>query len=295
MLACFSNVLVATQKLYFCIILVMNYRIILLATLLITNICSSIAQPLSSKPLLTNPWGIRNWVSINAPSANVGITRSVASTDWQFYIAIALAAFIGIVNALFGKYIQVLPSLLQSNSLKSKQLKDQLVQNKVAALLLNILFVISAATLIYLIVMQQNSTAIGAKYYYIALIAFVITIAYLLKYVSVKLVGWLCLSKSLANQYIFSIFYFNKLMALLFVPAVVLLLLASNVYFSSIVTVVWFIAALLLVFRYFTAYKLAVAKSQVSSIYILLYICTLEVLPLLLLYKAIIKNGNYLW
>lgn len=119
------------------------------------------------------------------------------------------------------------------------------------------------------------------------LIPVFIIITYTLKYIFSKILFFIFNDISLSNEYIFNISLYNHLLGVFLIPVLGLC------YFSGLSTAIIFTyfalpaISISLIMRLFRLVIIGKSKG-VSYFYIFLYICTLEILPLVALYRFFI-------
>jgi hypothetical protein len=109
---------------------------------------------------------------------------------------------------------------------------------------------------------------------------------YPVKSLLMQLVGWIFNDSEKITEYIFNIFLLNKVLGLSLVPIVVMAAYLSFgqqvlLYVGVVLVVVFY------VYRLFRGYFIGRATANLSRFYILLYLCTLEILPLVIVAKFI--------
>ncbi len=205
-----------------------------------------------------------------------------------FYIMAALLLFFAILRAIFDKYFSDLFNLFFRRSLRQKQIKQQVVQNALPSLLFNIFFILTAGYYACLVIRKLNP---HLPYPFWQLLLYCIGamgVIYLGKYLVLSLLGMIFRIQKLTTNYIFLIFLINKIVAILLLP----LLLIISVTDGPLNTVAWTLSWILLLafisYRYIVATGLVRKESNISFSHFLLYALAFEILPTILLYKAIL-------
>jgi len=119
------------------------------------------------------------------------------------------------------------------------------------------------------------------------LIAAFIVLMYSIKYIFSKVLFYVFNDSNIANEYIFNISLFNNFLGILFIP-VMALCYFSELSLANILT--YFALPLIAISFIMRGVRMFVAGKLkgVSYFYIFLYICTLEILPLVVLYRFFI-------
>ena len=124
---------------------------------------------------------------------------------------------------------------------------------------------------------------------YMKILGIVLT-AYGIKILTIKLLGTIFEKEEDASEQVFNTFLFNKVLGLILFPVVVCSVFLNAIpsfYFSCIAGVL-----VVLVFLYKMARIMAggTVGKQISKFYLFLYLCTLEILPLVVTIKLFISK-----
>lgn len=209
-------------------------------------------------------------------------------TIW-FYIFSFLILSFAILKLAFPKYIQALYIITFRTSFKQKQLKEKLLQNKRASLLFNIFFVL--VTGIYIALFLQNiHFAIYSNIWLNTLICITaLTLIYLGKYFIFLAIGWIFHVKETITTYLFTIFSINKIISMLLLPVSILLVFAQIETQHLIINISLALLILLFLYRYLISYNIIRNNIGISRIHFFIYLCALELMPLLIAYKILSK------
>ncbi len=161
-------------------------------------------------------------------------------------------------------------------------MREELLFSHRASLVLFAHFVVMASLIIYAALGYYKvigEESLGISLYLIVLFSFLLL--YLLKFLFMGVLKWVYQDKGLLREYRFEVFSVSKILGLIYLP---LALISVSVNVGKLEWV-FPLAALLFVvsFVFRTVQGLAMSFSyKVSRIYIILYLCTLEILPFVL-------------
>lgn len=211
--------------------------------------------------------------------------------DDLFYLMAGVIFVAAFIRTAFSKYFRNLFLLFFQTSLRQKQTRDQLLQDNLASLLMNFLFVISVGLYITLLIRYKNWTDI--PFWWLAAgSASVLLAVYLVKYLFLVFTGWVFNSKEAAGSYVFVVFLVNKVLGVLLIPFLLVLAFANPGIVQVAVTVSLGIILLLLGYRYWVSFVAIRNKLKVNALHFLLYLCAVELLPLALIYKILMDYFN---
>lgn len=174
-----------------------------------------------------------------------------------------------------------------NTSLKQSQLTDQLLQAKLPSLLYNILFVIVAGFYIYTLFNYYGLKTNYSNGILILLSIVAMAIIYLGKYSSLKLTGWVTGNIPITNSYTFIIFLINKIIGVILIPILVVISFAKPAIAHSAVIVSFLLLGFMFLLRFFRSYGAVQHNLKVSRFHFFLYLIGVEVVPLLVCYKAL--------
>lgn len=211
--------------------------------------------------------------------------------DELFYLMAGIIFIVAFIRAAFSKYFRNLFLLFFQTSLRQKQTRDQLLQDNLASLLMNFLFVISTGLYITLLVRYKNWTDI--PFWWLAAgSASVLLAVYLVKYLFLIFTGWVFNSKEAAGSYVFVVFLVNKVLGVILIPFLLVLAFANPGIVQVAVTISFGVILLLLGYRYWVSFVAIRSKLKVNALHFLLYLCAVELLPLALIYKILMNYFN---
>jgi hypothetical protein len=243
-------------------------------------------------PAGTQVWPIVSWVSSDAPESRMGKPFQRAGTPWKVYSAIGLLLIFGICRRVFDKYYSDMTGLMFRSTLKGRQIREQMQNAPLPALVFNLFFAVSGGLFLFLLLGYYRQQPLTNPWLAAALCMALVLLVYLVKYLALKFFGWLFNSVEVTNTYIFVVFYMNKIVGILLVPVVVLLMLSAGQMTDIVVVTGLCGVAALLLYRYILAYGPAAKTIQIPPFHFFLYICSVEIAPVLLIYKVLFQLAD---
>jgi hypothetical protein len=252
----------------------------------------SLVKP-AIKPLpdtsLQHFYGFNNYINPNAPVVFRSEPAFYArEKDLVFYILAGVLLLLGLIRLVFAKYFGDLFRIFFQTTFRQKSIREQLLQNKMASLLLNIFFCISGGLFLYFVGNYEGwllaESFLKKALLCIALIAGV----YFTKYISLRISGWLFGMKEVTDTYLFIVFLINKVVGVLLLPATLILALGSPSLQPVLLVVSIILLIILYLYRYLIALPLVRNHSGLTGFHFFIYLCAFEVIPVLLIYKLLI-------
>ncbi|MEP6700343.1 MAG: DUF4271 domain-containing protein [Bacteroidota bacterium] len=214
--------------------------------------------------------------------------KQFAGKDILFYLIIFLLVVFGLLRTMFPKYFSDLFRLFFRTTLKQRQIKEQLMQTPLPSLLLNVFFIISTGLYITFLFQYFNINPVDNFWLLFFYCCLGLSAAYLVKFVGLKISGWLFNMPESADAYIFIVFIINKMIGILLLPFLVLLAFTKGGIYSTSLTLSWCLVAGLLGYRFILTFAAVRNQVKVNPFHFLLYLCAFEIVPLLLVYKALL-------
>ena len=208
------------------------------------------------------------------------------NTDDLFFIFITLFLVFGLLRTIFSRYFTTMFRVFFNTSLRQNQLTDQLEQAALPSLLFNIFFVLSIGLYMYNFYEKSHLQTNNVQWFYLMQSVLAVAICYAIKFVSVLFTGWLTNRQAEAKIYIFSIFLLNKIIGLLLLPLSMLIAFSTKQVAEYATIFSFILLGILLVSRFFRTYGLLRNRLKLNGFHFLIYIISLEILPIILVYKT---------
>ena len=224
-----------------------------------------------------------------SPGRDTGILKKVnKGKDLLFYFLIILLLAFAVLRNLFSKYFGDLFRLFFRTTLKQRQIREQLMQTTLPSLVFNVFFVIVGA--LYLDLLLQHFNLLQTENFWLLFLYCGIGLSaiYLLKYLGLKLSGWLFNIKGSAESYLFIVFIVNKMMGIFLLPFLILLSFTDNDLYKFSLVVSWIGISGLFLYRFILTFAAVHKQIRVNLFHFFLYLCAFEIAPLLLIYKALL-------
>lgn len=222
--------------------------------------------------------------------------QPIGHSSNTFYLLAGLLLFFGIIKTVFDKYFTTLFRVFFNSSLRQGQLTDQLIQAKLPSLFFNLLFVFSAGMYVYFLLRNHFMQLGQSVNWWLLLFSIAAFVAvYSIKFVGIKVLSAVTGFKTEGETYIFIVFLVNKIIGILLLPVLAVLAFSDAVLVKGMLPVSMVIIGLLLLFRFIRSYSLLQSRLRVNAFHFMLYIFSFEVLPVIVIYKAmaffVLKNG----
>jgi hypothetical protein len=208
------------------------------------------------------------------------------ASDWfTFFVVLSFMVFTS-VKFTFGKYLSNLFHSIINYPAASRLFREQNISLRHGSSRLEILYLLVFALFAYQ-VSRHSGLEIPAGDFMLFLICFLFLGLYFLLKISVYyLVGIIGETRTETNEYLFNMRNHHKILGIILLPVVCFIAWAPAPlpFYSMVAGVVFTVVTYLFMLGRGTQILL---KKQFSIFYLFLYLCTLEILPLVLFFKVI--------
>ena len=210
-----------------------------------------------------------------------------------FFSVILLAAFVVfVIVKVFSprKFNQMFAAFIKPTAMNQLLREEYAFSNRSSILLLALyllmapLFTLQAASHFMhdtFLTGFNPSKALTAYLLFLSLIF----MCYVFKISTVRILSSVFNMKSAGSEYIYTILLFNKVAGLILFPLVLLIAFARQLNQGFFLYVGFVLLVILLIYRMLRLIQMGLTNSGVSILYLFLYLCTLEILPLVVLIK----------
>lgn len=222
------------------------------------------------------------------PLVNRSDRKVYEGKELLFYALIALLLIFALLRNTFAKYFNDLFRLFFRTTLKQRQIRDQLMQTPLPSLLFNVFFIISAGLYADFLLLHFELISKAEFWLYFVYCCLGLSAIYFVKFMGLKVLGWLFNMKEGANSYIFVVFIMNKVIGIFLLPFVIMLAFMQGPSYSVALVLSWVGVGALLIYRFILTYAAVRNQVKFNPFHFFLYLCAFEIAPLLLIYKLLL-------
>lgn len=227
------------------------------------------------------------YFKIDNPIRFIAPERVWQGKDGLFYASIGLLLFFAFIRNVFQRYLQDLFRLFFRTTLKQRQVKEQMMASPLPSLLLNILFMLSGGLFITLLLQYYG---LGEQYGFWQLLLYAaagLGVIYLVKFITLKLCGWLFRLSEATDAYTFIVFTTNKVLGIAWLPFIILMVFTHGLSQQLFITAALIITGGVFLYRFFLSYATIHKSIKLNPFHFILYLCAFEIAPLLLINKLL--------
>lgn len=209
--------------------------------------------------------------------------------DWFFPVLIIVLSIYTWLRMFYNKYFNQLLQAFLNTNLTNQIVRDENILVQRASIFLALNFNLIAALFLYLLSMEMGWAlgGIGMGFNRYVFFFTVVSAVYTFKFLILKIIGWLFdLDREMAT-YIFNIFLINNVLGLILVPIAALMAYSPSIESHFLAYISLWLIGIAFFYRLVRGMLSGISVSGFSPIYLFLYLCTLEIAPLLVLIRIV--------
>jgi hypothetical protein len=221
------------------------------------------------------------------PFRKIESIRTLNDKDWVFYTFSFLFLVLALANSLFPAYIGRLFRIFLNYSFIYGQSREQSVQPTVPSLLMNFLFLLSGAVLIYFGVDSVGKISQLNWFAIIWISAAILFLIYRIKYIFFAFLGWIFNQKDAFQNYITIISLINKIAGVFMLGSSLMIAFSDNISKELLLNLSLFGLLILVLLRFIRGFQVFKKQAKMGFAAFSLSFIAVELLPSLVLIKLI--------
>lgn len=209
---------------------------------------------------------------------------------WQIVLLLITVFLVGIVKAFSNNRYRLGIKALFNYSVAQEITREEKVFFHRSNIFLTIVNLLSISLFVYElkdIISAGNESSKGFNFF-LSILGFIV-ITYIIKYGFSKVLLFVFNDTSGASGYVFNVSLYNNLLGVLLIPTLCISYFTSLPFSQILTYIILPIVFLVLLLRLIRLFVIG-RTLEVLYVYIFLYICSLEILPLVVLYRFFIHN-----
>lgn len=205
-----------------------------------------------------------------------------------FLLAVLLLFVFSLARLVFPRYFMNLFQIFTGLSNSKRHIRDQLENDNRASLWFYAIFYISLGFLVYQFY-TRNSEHLFSNSWYINYLLCTMGVFFLLNLRSglIRLVGWVFKRSDYVQLFLFNKKLVNEFLGLILFPVCILILISSGKVKFALMIIAALLSVVLFIYSYIRNVTVIRNLFRISFVHFLLYICALELIPVLILIKMI--------
>jgi hypothetical protein len=210
--------------------------------------------------------------------------------DWISAVLILLIMGLTFVKVMHHKSLKQLKEALFSITISNQVVRDDNVLLQRATSLLTIIFYVIAALFITQVTEHYHMSMGFIPHGFLRFFVFLLLIAliYTLKLFCLRLLGFVFLVEKPTTAYSFNVFLINNALGVMLLPILIGIYYMPSGYYLFFNIVALTLVVIAFIYRVFRGIMIGVSHPHFSLYYLFLYLCALELAPLVFLAKLIV-------
>lgn len=209
--------------------------------------------------------------------------------NWMVVIILASLFLVAILRVFYQKKFTLFVNAFVSKRFSNQIIREENALTQSTSVMLTIVFFISISLFFYLVTQHFHQSLSGYDGFQKFSVIFLFCIGfYFLKLLANKAGGYIFKVNKETDEYIFNQFIVLQILGLLLIICCILLKYSVNINKEIIIYFGFGTLILGFIVRMIKSFGIANMNSY-SPVYIFLYLCTLEILPLLIIVKLIVR------
>jgi len=209
--------------------------------------------------------------------------------DWILGILLVCFILLAWVQVFYRRRLRQILMSPYSKRFLSQLVRDGDLFTERISLALGILYIITTSLFIYqawVLFFEKESVILVNGVLLFALINFGVLCFWILKIGLINFLSLVFKTQNTSREYILNILIFNILTGILLLPMLVLAVYLKSVAFLWICTSIF---SLFFLFRLIRGFLIGISIRKFSYLFLFVYLCSLEILPLVVLLKIVLK------
>ncbi|MRT92115.1 DUF4271 domain-containing protein [Ancylomarina sp. 16SWW S1-10-2] len=208
--------------------------------------------------------------------------------DWFVGVILFSLFLLASVRFLFGKYLSKLVESIFNFHTANNLFLERNINIIKASSTINVLFVVNIS-LFVINVMNHNSRIFNQQYGFKEFIFLLVGVCclYIGKVIVIRSLGYIFKGDNESKEYLFTTFLYNKNIGLFLFPVIIAMPFVQSFAVVWLMYIGGFMISFFYVLRLLRGLKILFRK-HVSIFYMILYLCALEIFPLLMIYKLLV-------
>jgi len=207
--------------------------------------------------------------------------------DWFTLTLVFVVLSFTWIRVFYAKIFKQLISAFFSNSISNQVVRDENILVQRASILMSFVFYLTASLFIYQVSVYYNwdYPFLGEGFLRFLVVCLIVAFAYSFKMVLLKALGEVFELDRPVASYIFNIFLINNMLGLILIPVVVITAFVVTYSTGLIIQAGVALVIIAFIYRLVRAFTIWMTLPGVSLFYLILYFCTLEIAPLVIIVK----------
>jgi hypothetical protein len=207
--------------------------------------------------------------------------------DWFTVLLLSVVIFFAWVRLFYYKVVKQLMAAFFSNNISNQLVRDENILVQRASILLSFVFYFTGSLFLYQVSEHYNwdYPFLGEGLLRLVVLLLIVAFTYSLKMVMVKGLGELFDMERPVATYLFNISLMNNMLGMVLFPLVVLAAYVVSADAGWVILTGIAMVIIMFIYRLVRAFMIWTSLKGVPFFYLILYFCTLEIAPVMIIIK----------
>ena len=210
--------------------------------------------------------------------------------DWIFYVLLFIVGAFTFIKVIHFKNLKQIREAFLSTTMSNQIVRDESILFQRASVFLTVIFYVVGALLLYKlsVIYDVNYPYLPGGFGRFLIFVLLISMAYSLKLIILKMIGFVFQIDKAITTYIFNVFLINNVLGIILIPILICICFMPSQYIGSIVVLAEVLVVTAFLYRVFRGITIGLSYPNFSVYYLFLYLCSLEIAPLLFLVRMLV-------
>ena len=217
--------------------------------------------------------------------------REIQSVDWIAGMFILFLVLLSWIRLYYHKRLNQIFKAVLSARFTNQLVREGNLYNERTSAALFFIFISILSLLVWQALRLFNVNPPGSYHSFVLFIKIlgIISVFWFLKFFTIRLIGAAFKTQPQNSEYLLNMFIFDLVSGIVLFPFMVIIafLNLKLIFFSACILLV-----LLHIYRVVRGFMIGISMSKYSLLYLIVYLCTLEILPLLVFVKWLLLNSR---
>ncbi len=205
-------------------------------------------------------------------------------SNWGFLgFLLILLFYVAFIKLKFNNKLKQYPKALFNYHLFYRMFQEQNTNSNRLSALLSVLFTINSSILLFYLGIKPIVTSTNYGIILISIIS-AVSIYYLAFVLINKLIAFIYEDKKILKEYLYNFHFINRFFGVLSIPFVIIYPFLASPFSTSVLYLAIILYLILYIYHWLRGTYISF-KNNVPIFYMILYLCILEIVPVILLYK----------
>lgn len=209
--------------------------------------------------------------------------------SWVMVLIVLSVMIVGYLFSAFNsRFVAVIKAFFSERFAEQLSREEHSLSHP-SSVFLSLNFLLTSSLFVLLAIFSFDSSIVKFSFLAYLLVFGLMLAIYFIRIVSLKILGFIFDKPAVVNKYIFITYLVNQVVGMAFIPVIIFVAYGQPSFVNAFVYIGISLFVLEFLIRIGKGAAAVLSGGEVTLFYLLLYLCTLEILPLLFAWKLLEK------